>query len=97
MRGVLPGDQLRDDPHTVAAAAHAALQNVAHAQFRAHLPDADRVMPVGEAGVPGDYQQRAVARQLSDDLIGQPVGEILLLRIAAQVGERQDGDRPPAR
>jgi hypothetical protein len=33
------------------------------------------------------------ARQLGDDVLHDAVGDILLLRIAAQIGNREDGDR----
>ena len=46
-----------------------------------------------EDGVAGDDEQVAEARQLGDDVLGQPVGEELLLRVAAHVGEGQHGDR----
>ena len=44
---------------------------------------------VGEARIARDDEQPFDARQSGDDVFDHPVGEILLLRIAAQIGERQ--------
>ena len=52
-----------------------------------------RLALVGEAGVAADHEQAADLAQIGDDVLGDPVGEILLLRIAAHVVERQDGYR----
>jgi hypothetical protein len=45
--------------------------------------------------VPRDDQQIAKARQFADDLFGQAVGEVFLIRIAAEIVERQHCDRRP--
>ena len=86
-------DELPGDAHPVRRLAHAAFQHVAHAQFAADLPHVDRAALVGEAGVARDDEQPAHARQRRDDVLHHAVGEVLLLGIAAQVQERQDGDR----
>ena len=72
--------------------AHAAFQHVAHAQLAAHLLHVDRPALVGEARVARDDEQPADARQRRDDVLDHAVGEIVLLGVAAQVQERQDGD-----
>jgi len=48
---------------------------------------------VGKARIPSDHEQPANAREGGDDLLDHPVSEIFLLRIAAQVVERQHGER----
>jgi len=52
----------------------------------------DRLAFVGKARIAGDHEQPADARERSDDLLDHAVGEILLLRVAAHVLERQHRD-----
>ena len=86
-------DQLHRDAHAVARLAHAALDHVLHAELRRHLLDADRAVLVHEGRVARDDEQVAKARERGDDVLGQAIGEELLLGIAAHVGERQDRNR----
>ncbi len=76
-----------------AGLAHAALEHVAHAELAADLLHVDGPALVGEARVAGDHEQPADARQRGDDVLDDAVGEVLLLRVAAHVLERQHGDR----
>src|SRR6266404_6011159 len=48
---------------------------------------------VGEAGIAGDDEEPADAGEGGDDLLDHAVGEILLLRVAAHIGEGQYRDR----
>jgi hypothetical protein len=75
------------------AFAHAAFQQVAHAQFAADLADVDGLALVGEAGVAGDHEQCGNARESRGDVFGDAVSEVLLLAITTHVLEGQDGDR----
>ena len=86
-------DELAGDAKLVATAADAALQHVGHAELLPNLADIDRSALVGERGVAGDDEQPAAARQRRDDLLRHPVGKVVLLRIAAHVGERQHRNR----
>src|SRR5262249_32602980 len=47
---------------------------------------------VGKAGIAGDHEETAEARQGGDDLLDDAIREILLISIAAQIVERQNGD-----
>jgi hypothetical protein len=86
-------DQLGGHPDTLAAAPHAAFDHVAHAELAADLRDVDRRAAKHEGGVAGDDEQQAEARQLGDDVLGDAVGEVVLLRVARHVGEGQHRDR----
>ncbi len=86
-------DELAGDAHPVRRLAHAAFEDVAHPQLAADLFYIDRPALVGEAGVPGDDEQPAHARQRRDDVFHHAIGEILLLRVAAHVLERQNRNR----
>ena len=93
MGAIIRFDQLRRDPHPARGFAHAAFEHVTHAEFAADLLDVDRLALVDEGRVAGDDEQPFEPRQTGGDVLDQPVGEILLLRIAAHVLERQHGDR----
>ena len=90
-------DELSGNAHAVRRLADAAFQHVAHAQFAADLLHIDRPALVGEARIARDDEQPADARQGRDDVLDDAVGEIVLLGVAAQIHERQDGDRGPVR
>ena len=76
---------------------HAALQSVAHAEFAPELLHVDRLAFVGEGGVAGDDETVRQVREVGGEIVGDPVGEIVLVRVAAQDFERQDDDREPRR
>ena len=86
-------DQLHGDADALARLAHAALDDVLHAELARDLLHVDRLALVLERRVARDHEQLAEARQLGDDVLGDAVGEEFLLGIAAHVVERQDGDR----
>ncbi len=94
MVGVGP-DQLDRDAHPAARFAHAAFEHIAHAQFLADLLDVDGLAFVGEGRVAGDHREGAPAGEHRDDVLGDAVGEELLLGIAAEICERQHGDGTP--
>ena len=71
----------------------AALQHEAHAELAADLLHLHRLALVGERRVAGDHEQARDLRQVGDHVLGDAVAEILLLGIAAHIGERQHGDR----
>src|SRR5215813_3585927 len=86
-------DQLAGDSNLVGGFAHAALEHVAHAQFVRDLADVDRLTLVGKGRIAGDDEEPALAGQSGDDVLGEAVGEIFLLGIAADVLKRQHSDR----
>ena len=86
-------DQLHGHAHPVARLAHAALDHVLDAELRRDVLDLDRLALVDERRVARDHEQLPEPGQRGDDVLGQAVGEELLLGIAAHVGERQHRDR----
>ena len=85
MRAGLGGDQLRVDLYLVADAAHAAFQDIADAEFAPDLLGVDRLALVSERGVAGDDEAAPDMREIGRQIVGEAVGEIFLLGIAAQV------------
>ena len=75
--------------------AHAALE---HRADREPAADASRDVVVraleGEGGGARDHAQPLDLGQRVDQLVGHSVGEVLVLRVRAEVGEGQDRDRP---
>src|SRR5215472_4922990 len=81
--------QLRGDAHAVPALAHRAFEDVADPELAPYLLHIDSSSLVSEAGIAGDNKEPADTAEGSDDLLDHAVGKIFLLRIAAQVLERQ--------
>ena len=86
-------DELGGDPDALAGLAHAAFDDIAHPQFPPNFGDVHRLPLEHERGVARDNEQATAAAQLGDDVLGDAIGEILLLGIARHVGEWQHGDR----
>src|SRR6516164_11353873 len=87
-------DKLRGNPHAAAGFTHRTFEHVADAQFAPDLLYVDRLAFVREAGIAGDDEEPADARECGDDLFDHAVSEILLLRVAAHVLKRQHRGRP---
>ena len=84
--------ELDAHPDAVAGPADTALDHVADPKLP---PDPRRIggLPlVGEGRAAADHAQVREAAQRRDQVLGDPVAEVLLPRVAALVGERQDGD-----
>ena len=92
MGSALGLDQLPGDAHPVGRLADAPFQQIADAELAADLPDIDGAALVGKGGVAGDHKQRPETRQGRRDFLDDAVGEILLLRIGAEILERQHDD-----
>ena len=86
-------DQLADDANVRADSTDAALEHVAHAEFAPDLLHVHGPALVGEAGTARDDEEGPHARQRGDDVVDHPVGEVLLLRVATEVLERQHRQR----
>src|SRR5215468_10193106 len=93
MEPVLGVDELRRDAHAVPRLAHAALEERADVQL---FGDYGRVLvlaPEVEGRCPPCHAQAINLGQGVEDLLGDAVGEVLLVLRWAQVGEREHGDR----
>src|SRR5262249_54341391 len=82
-------NQLRGNAHATASLAHRAFEHIAHAQLAADLLHINGLALVGEARIARDDEEPADAAERGDDLLDHAVSEILLLRVAAHIGERQ--------
>ena len=86
-------DQLGGDPHPVAGLAHAAFEDVGDVERARDFLDVHHLALERERRVPRDHEQRRDLRQIGDDVLGNAVAEIFLLRVAAHVDERKHADR----
>ena len=85
-------DQLGVDADLVARPADAAFQHIAHTKLAADLLGVDPLVLLSERGIARDYDHVRDARQIGRQILGNPVGEILLLSIVAEISERQHDD-----
>ena len=92
MRAGFRVDELRVDAHPVLVALHRAFEHIADAKFLADLLGVDALALVGEGGVARDHEAVADAREIGGEVFGDAVGEIVLARIAGEIGEGQHDD-----
>ena len=90
-------DELRRDADAVSGLAHAALEHIARAELPPGLAHVDVLALVGEARIARDDVEAGELRERGQDVVDESVGEELLLRIVAHVGERKHGDRRSSR
>jgi hypothetical protein len=86
-------DELACDTDAFARPAHAAFKDIAHPELAADPPHIDRLSLVGVARVAGDDEDAVVVRQARDDVLGDSVREVLLVRVARHITEGQHRDR----
>ena len=86
-------DELDIDAHAVSAALDAALEDIANVQLAPDLFQIDGLALVSEGSVAPDNERASNARKIGRQALRDPVDEMLLLRVASDVGERQDDHR----
>ena len=79
-------DQLGRYPDACPGFAHASLEDVLHVEFRADLPDVQVFGAQGEGRGAGRDLQAGQLREGVDDLFCQPVTEILVFFVGAEIG-----------
>ena len=89
--------QLRRDPDPVPGPADAALEDVAGTQPGTHLPRVRARALEGEGGLAGSHEEPGDLGEIGDEVVGDAVAEVFLVRIAAHVHERQHRHRGPLR
>jgi hypothetical protein len=89
-----PGvDQLGGYANPVSRLPDASLEDVADLQLAGELVDLHGLSLEIEGRVAGNDEDRRDLGEIGDDVLGDAIAEILLLRITAHIGERQDEDR----
>jgi len=93
MRAADRVDQLCGDPDATAGLADRAFEHIVDAQFLTDALNVNGLVFVSEAGVTGENKQPFDAAERRDDLFDHAIGEILLLGVAAHIGDGQYRDR----
>jgi len=97
MRAGFGLNQLDIDAHAVSRPLDAALQHIANVQFAADLLQINVLALKGEGCIASDHESATDARQIRRQAFRDPVDEILLFRVAADIGEWQNDDREARR
>lgn len=92
MVAVVSVDELSIDAETVAGLTDTPFQHGPDFQFLTNLSEIVALLSELERRRPRHYPQPVQLRQSIDQLFGEAVAEVLLLRVGAHVRERQDGD-----
>src|SRR5712691_9704442 len=85
MRASARVDELRVDANGASHAAYAPLEHIPDAQLAANLSDIDGLTLECEGSVPGDNKASSNSRQITRQVFGYAIGEVVLARIATQV------------
>ncbi len=88
-------DELGVDAHDVADAPEGAFEQIAHAELRGDRRRRRFLVLVGEGGIARHDEQAGNARQLGRQVLGEPVGQIALGLVVAEIVERQHDQRRP--
>src|ERR1700722_13136657 len=86
-------DQLGGDAYAATRLAHAAFEDEADLEFAREFEDINMLALVHKRAVARNDGQCRNLAQISDDVLGDAVAEVLLLLIATHIGEGQDADR----
>src|SRR2546429_5741148 len=90
-------DQLRIDTDARAHPPDAAFEDEANVQFTRDLLHVHGNATIPERGRARAHRKEAPTRELGNDVLGDSVAEIILLRITAHVGEGEHADRNASR
>ena len=88
-----PVGQLRGYANSASRLPHAAFQDISDLQPAGQLIDLDRPALEAEGRAPGDDEDGRHLREVGDDVLGDTVADVFLLRIAAHIREGEDDDR----
>ena len=89
--------QLHGDPHPGAGLAHAAFEHRGDVQRTAHVGHGRILALEREGRRSSRHAEPANLREHVEELVGEPIREVLVFLVAAAVDERQHRDRRRAR
>src|SRR6266404_5281497 len=95
MSAVLAVDKLTGNAHTRAGFSNASFQDKADPELLSYLLNLHRFTLVSKRGIAGDDEEPGHLRQIGDDVLGDAITEIFLLRVAAHIVERENRNRWP--
>ena len=85
-------DQLGSNADSAARPLDASFQHITYAQLAPDLLGVDRLVPIGERGIARDHETVGDPRQIGRQILGDPVGKILLVGVVAEIRKRQHDD-----
>ncbi len=83
----------RRDASVVAVPLDAPFQQIAHTEFAGDLLGIHWPILLGEGAVARDYEHASDPRQISGEVLGNSVPEVLLIGVVAEIGEGQHDNR----
>src|SRR5271166_5486393 len=93
MRVGLGIDQLDIDAYLATRATDASFQHIAHAELTADLLRIYRLVSIGKGSIARDHEHVGEPRQIGREVVGDPIGKILLTPVLAEIREGQHNDR----
>ena len=85
-------DELGGHPNLIATRLNAAFEYIADAEIAANGPHVRGLASVNLSRITSDDKQVLRVREVGNDILGNPVGEVIPFRILSNVLERQDRD-----
>ena len=92
MKSVRDINEPRHHPHFVRATVHAPFEHVTNLELPSNLTHIHVFVLERKGGGARDDQQTVNVREGVDDLLGDPVAEIILISRLAQIDEGKNGD-----
>ncbi len=92
MRVGLRFHELGGDEHPILVSTHAPFQNMGYVQRVSYLTDRDVLALERKRGSPTGHAQAGQLSQRIEQLLGDPIGEVFVVGVAAHVHERQHCD-----
>ncbi len=87
-------DQPDVDAHPLPIHDHAAFEQIAHVELTSDLPRVGAAALVRKGGVARDDGGSGQGTgEIADEAVGDPIGHVVLLAVAAEIDERQHDDR----
>src|SRR5271167_1193249 len=88
-------DQLSVDADLATRPPDAPFEHVADTKLAADLLRVDWLVPIRQRGISRDNEHVREPREIGREIVGDPVREVLLLPVVAEVCKGQDDDRKP--
>src|SRR5262249_38560382 len=93
---MIAGDGINElccNTYPAARLADRAFEHITHAKLPPDLLNVDRTTLISEARCPGGHEQAGITAQRCNDVFGNAFSKVILVRIAAHIGEREHRDR----
>src|SRR5262245_38766381 len=85
--------ELRANAKPISGAAHATFQHITHAELARDLLHINRAVLVDKGGIAGNDEQPADAGEAGGQVLGDSIGEVFLIGIAADICEGEHRQR----